>query len=390
MKLLVQILAVCYHHDGTFREMLDDQVSEEQHGERFSASLRVPEHPDLALLLHGIECATERLVHGKILMVSPEYLPSLSVRLVKAKEVLYQVEQAGLVEDAMEEGMIVGYGVRFVLAILGFPLHVALLLGGKGSRTGGEHIRNHIEAIVHEQARNLLLVRLDLIVGIILAHPLIGRRFQLHDHDGKPVEHHHQVASLGGKFFHRPLVHDAEIILFRMVIIRQPRIDRTEFPAHLVFHRKSVLQIVGKGFVPAHQVRPVYFLQGLHHLPDAVGSQLRVDASKRLFEHRLVERIPIIAFDVIATLVGISHVLEQGDNGLLVTIFGKAGCVHPSLVFALGRGLDIGTKSVMAVSVQRTFSLAIFQAFYPLLPEYKYVLPCNLLPNDGEIPLYTE
>ena len=112
--------------------------------------MRVPEHPNLTVTAHGLFRALQGFIYGKILMVGTQYLPRLPLVLVEAKEVLNQVEETMLVENALKESGIIGYGIRFILPILGFPLHVSLLLGGKRAHTGGKHIRNHIESIVNE------------------------------------------------------------------------------------------------------------------------------------------------------------------------------------------------------------------------------------------------
>ena len=84
-------------------------------------------------------------------------------------------------------------------------MYVAAIVGG-GSCTSLAHVADYVEGVVAEEARDALLIVLDLLVGIVDGCVFGDGAFQLHHHEGQSVDHHHYVAALVFKsiiFYHR-------------------------------------------------------------------------------------------------------------------------------------------------------------------------------------------
>ena len=133
-----------------------------------------PEHVKVLAKFFGLLWETQ-----KELLLSSLFLLSLNALVI-------MMDRSGLAFSAFSHHQ----GTAFSAKQLSCQ-HVPLLLGGEGTCPGGEHIRYDIERIIDKQARNLLLIRLDLVIGIIFAHTLVRWRFQLHHHKRKSVDHHH-------------------------------------------------------------------------------------------------------------------------------------------------------------------------------------------------------
>ena len=107
-ELVVEVLAVGYHHDGYFGQSLHQLVGVEHHGEALARTLRVPEHTDFSVSFHCGTGALQGFAHGVVLVVGGKNLGVFALVLVEADEVLQDVEQSLLLEHAEEEGAIVG------------------------------------------------------------------------------------------------------------------------------------------------------------------------------------------------------------------------------------------------------------------------------------------
>ena len=107
-ELVVEVLAVGYHHDGHFGQPLHQLVSVEHHGEALARPLRVPENTDFPVAFHCRTGALQGFAHGVVLVIGGENLGVFALVLVEADEVLQNVEQSLLLEHTEEEGAIVG------------------------------------------------------------------------------------------------------------------------------------------------------------------------------------------------------------------------------------------------------------------------------------------
>ena len=108
----------------------------------------MPEHTNLSVAANGLICLCQGFFHGKILVISSHDFCRTSVLMVKADEVLQDINQSFLLEDTIEEGLVVGYGIRFYFTVHALPLHKAVLLGGNCSCLRYQMVTNHREGVV--------------------------------------------------------------------------------------------------------------------------------------------------------------------------------------------------------------------------------------------------
>lgn len=245
-ELVVEVLAVGHDHDRHLGQPLHQLVGVEDHREALARALRVPEHADLAVALHGLLRALQGLAHGVVLMIGGQYLGVSALVLVEADVVLQDVEQPLLLKHAEEEGAVVGDEGRFIRAVHGLPLHVAGLLGGDGAGAGLAHVADYVEGVVAEEAGHGLLVVLDLLVGVVDGGVFGDGAFQLHHYEGQSVDHHHHVAALVFILFHAPLVHHLEEVSFGAFVVDEPHQGRPLLAVLQVADLQSVLHPEGK------------------------------------------------------------------------------------------------------------------------------------------------
>ena len=129
----------------------------------------MPEHACLAIAVHGMQGAVDRLVDAEVLMVCGENLRGSLFGLGEADEIAENVEQPFLREHAVKQGGppdgdLVG-DLR-VIAVSGLPLHETILAGRDGTDAGIAHIGHHAERVIREQGRDDLHVVAQLQVGI--------------------------------------------------------------------------------------------------------------------------------------------------------------------------------------------------------------------------------
>ena len=175
IQLLVQVVAVGHHHDGTLRELLYQPVHIEHHRQRFAAALCVPEHTNLAIAPNCFVRLGNRLVHGKVLVIGSHNLCRAPVLVVEADEVLQYVNQPLPTEDTFEESLVVNDLCRLRLTISRLPFHIAVLLGGECSGFRGQHVAGHGERIKDKQRGTFLLILFDLQIGIVFLYVIVGR-----------------------------------------------------------------------------------------------------------------------------------------------------------------------------------------------------------------------
>ena len=78
-------------------------MSIEDHRQRFSAALRMPENTTLTVRHCCVFCRLNRLFDCKILMIPGEYLESILSIHIKADKVLHDVKEAGLLKQTYKE-----------------------------------------------------------------------------------------------------------------------------------------------------------------------------------------------------------------------------------------------------------------------------------------------
>ena len=138
--------------------MTTEQTRKEDHRKRFARTLRVPENTDFAVSVYGIVCPFERTVDGKVLMVSGKYLGGSAFTMVKADEVMYDVQQTLFGEYTMEEGIVADMIFVFIDSVAALPLHIAFFVGCYRTGKGQSHVGNDVEGIVGEEIGRFELV----------------------------------------------------------------------------------------------------------------------------------------------------------------------------------------------------------------------------------------
>ena len=102
------------------------EMSIEHHGERFSASLRVPEDTTLTIGHRSLFRGFYGFSDGEVLVIACEYLISLDSFVREANKVLDKVEEAFLGEHTFKEGIELCKLCVLVAAVYCFPLHEAI------------------------------------------------------------------------------------------------------------------------------------------------------------------------------------------------------------------------------------------------------------------------
>ena len=108
----------------------------------------MPEHTNLSVAANGLVRLRQSFLYRKVLVIGTHDLCRTSVLMVKADEVLKDVNQPFLLEDTIEEGLVVGYGIRLYFTVHALPFHKAVLLGGNCSCLRYQMVTNHREGVV--------------------------------------------------------------------------------------------------------------------------------------------------------------------------------------------------------------------------------------------------
>ena len=144
----------------------------------------MPEHANLAIATDGLSCLHQRLVHGEILMIGSHNFCSAPVFMVKAQEVLQNVDEPFPAEDTLKECLVVNDLYGLSLSVSAFPFHIPIGLGRQRSGLGGQHVAGHAEGVIDKQRWALLLILLDLQICILFLHIVVSRRLQFYHHQG--------------------------------------------------------------------------------------------------------------------------------------------------------------------------------------------------------------
>ena len=211
IQLLVEVVAVCDHHDGRAHGLHLWMMSQEYHGETLSRPLCMPENTNLAITLYRLFRSLCSLLYGIILVIASKNLRVTTFANIKENIVLQQVEQYLRSKYRLEGHIIVSHLTSRLL-----PLHVAVFLGRHGANLGQSHIAHHIESIVGEKRRNELLIVAELQVSLAGIRLFTGWRFQLNHHQRQTIDKNHNVGALGVQFLHGILIHNQEIVALGM------------------------------------------------------------------------------------------------------------------------------------------------------------------------------
>ena len=117
IQLLVQIVTIRHHHDGTFRVFLYQTMHVKHHRETLTRALCMPEHADLSIASDSRCRVRHRLIHSKILMIGRHDFGQASVLMIEALKVVQDIYQPLLLKDATKECFIISNLVCFFFTI---------------------------------------------------------------------------------------------------------------------------------------------------------------------------------------------------------------------------------------------------------------------------------
>ena len=229
----------------------------EHHGQRFSATLRMPKYTTFAVGKGGVLCGFDCFSNCKILMISSQNLKGIGTAYIKADKILDDVQQAFFLENAFKEGVKLSSLGIFIAAVLGFPLHETLFTGGNGSCTGSGHIADHADCIIVKQRRYFVLIVPQLIVGMRELGLLVGWRFELHHYKGKSIQKEDHIGAFFGIFNDCPLVCNDKAVVIRVYKIQQINKPKALLSPNEIGNRHAILQIVHKYSIFLHKL-PVF------------------------------------------------------------------------------------------------------------------------------------
>ena len=253
---------------------------------------------------------------------------------IEADEVAQDVQKPRLFKDALKEGVKLGMLGVFVAAVLGLPLHEAVLAGGDGARLGGSQVAHDAHLIVDEQRRNLVHVVAQLPVGSGGVRLLAGGGLELHHHQRQAVDKQHHVGPFLAVFHHRPLVDGGKAVVLRALVVHQIHQPCALLALHHELDRHAVLQIVGKDHVFLQEGAGHKVLELVHRIVQRRLRQGGVHRSQRGQQLILIQGRVVVPLNIRAVGVGIAQVLgKELQDGVFVVGFGEDPChSYPSFL----------------------------------------------------------
>ena len=103
VKLVIQIVTVSDDNDSRAFQRFLQIMSIEDHRQRFSAALCMPEDAALAVRHGCVFCRLNRLFDRKILMIPSEYFEGILSIHIKADEVFHNIKEAALLKQSDKE-----------------------------------------------------------------------------------------------------------------------------------------------------------------------------------------------------------------------------------------------------------------------------------------------
>ena len=234
----------------------------EHHGQGFSATLGMPENAAFAIVLGGYFCFFHSLANGKILVIASQNFDWLLAVAGEKNEVFQNVQESLLLEDTLVEGIELGIGGVFSVAIFGFPLHKAVQTRGYGTGLVGGQIADDTDRVVNEHGGDILHVIPDLVICVLDAGLLLGGALQLHQHQRQTVDKQDNIGTAVIAVFNVCILVDRiESVVVRFVIVNQVYNRGTLLTPVKILHRDSVLQIIHEDHVFLHQAAGIEVLQ---------------------------------------------------------------------------------------------------------------------------------
>ena len=162
VQLVVKIVAVGDNNYGGRVQCLLQEMGIEDHGQGFSAALRMPEHSAAPVGCYSFFRGLDGLTDGKVLVVSGEDFELFQSLVGEADEVLDDVKQALLLEHPLEERVKLCILRVLIAAVPRFPLHEPVFTGGDGSCFACQMVAHDADAVVNEHGRYLMHIVTDL------------------------------------------------------------------------------------------------------------------------------------------------------------------------------------------------------------------------------------
>lgn len=337
VQLPVEVVAVGQHDNRRRGHRPLQPLGEEDHRQRLSASLRMPEDTAAAVRFGGAERRIDGLAHGVELVVGAQYLDVFPVLLRAADEAAEQLDEAALLEHPAEEDVEIGVARVLQPAVHGLPLHESVLAGGDGPGLGRGQVAHHAEGVVDEQRGNLLHVVAQLGVGLRDVGCLARGGFELDDHQRQPVDEDDDVGPSHRTLLDRPLVRDREPVAHREVVIHQPHQSRALLFAVEVVDRHAVLEHVGEPGVFAGERTAFDVSDAGDCLVDGGAGERGVYADECLFENLRTEGLREVPHDIGAVEVLVTEqVPEDFEDGVFKVCFGEGHGFMLVRIFPIG------------------------------------------------------
>ena len=164
VKLVIEIITVSNNNDSGLIQNSLNQMGIENHRERFSAALCVPEYTDFTIRVGSADCPLNCFFDSEVLMVASKNLGRARLIHAEASEVLDEIEEPVALEHSDEESVIIHEILGFLKPVPSLPFHETVFLAGDGTSLGESHVAHHTEDVVDKKGRDLLDIIPDLTV----------------------------------------------------------------------------------------------------------------------------------------------------------------------------------------------------------------------------------
>ncbi len=186
----------------------------------------MPDEADAPVALgpNGLDRSLHGVPHGMELVIGRNLLRDLSLLvLLEHDEVAQVVDEAALLEDAPEERRHLRRPLgRDVFVVHAAPGLKPLATRADGAHAGVEPVRDDEHGVEAQQIRDLLRVRLQLLMRLPDVRLLVGGVLQLEEPDRQAVHVNHDVRPPLLVAPHRELVHGSEVVRPRLLEVHQP------------------------------------------------------------------------------------------------------------------------------------------------------------------------
>ncbi len=327
-ELVVQIVPVREHHDrGVLHLRREDHTAcVERHRETLPRPLRVPHDAnamitgrttrlarfkptialaETALLQRCTQRLLQRDVHRMEMMIPRHFLGELATPIIlKDDEVPNQIEEPALLEDTLNRHLQLGNtGVRRFITRNRPPRLEPFLACTQSADPALDTIRDHERAVVHEQRRNLLLIRLQLLPRRPDRRILIRRILELNHRQRQPIHKDHNIRPpIVLILHHRKLIHRQPVIALRILEVHHPDLrprNGTVLPP--ILHRDTINKHAMKDVIASKKRRAgdefEFAIRILNSLRRKVGVQTHESRSEPPFKEDVV-KIGVGAFGV--------------------------------------------------------------------------------------------